>query len=302
MTSSLSHNASTDKNTDLDSTSEGSQTHEGSQTRDNDDASDLTPQMTTSPTSLSLASRRSFLYDNDPNKFVNGTRQNVFATLLHCVKEKDNAFHIARHPDLLFTLVDLSYMQESPSHTHAIQIISNLTRHRGNSKLLVFNNRIVVPSMVHAMCSQNVQSRTFACRALQNLSQDKSCRQDLAITKQLVQSLVQRVRLSGNEEEKLAAVSTLKNLADEPTNLIPMTNTPDCFATLMQVAHGQDGNTTEMMQFLACDALATLSHWLRKIASAESVSPGPKSKKDGPKVEEGLMNPSLQVITWSQWK
>ena len=77
-------------------------------------------------------------------------------------------------------------------------------------------------------------------------------------------------RLSGNEEEKLAAVSTLKNLADEPTNLIPMTNTPDCFATLMQVAHGQDGNTTEMMQFLACDALATLSHWLRKIASTES--------------------------------
>ena len=56
-----------------------------------DDASDLTPQMTTSPTSLSLASRRSFLYDNDPNKFINGTRQNVFATLLHCVKEKDNA-------------------------------------------------------------------------------------------------------------------------------------------------------------------------------------------------------------------
>lgn len=207
-------------------------------------------------------------------------------------------FHIARHPDLLFTFVDLSYMHESPSHAHAIQIISNLTRHRGNSKLLVFNNRIVVPALVHAMSSHSVQSRTYACRSLQNLSQDKSCRQDLAITKELVGALVQRVSLAGDEEEKLAAVSTLKNLADEPTNLIPMTNTSECFATLMQVAHGQDGNTTETMQFLACDALATLSHWLRKIASSETIEPGPSA--DGIKVSK-LMNPSLQVVTWSQW-
>lgn len=151
--------------------------------------------------------------------------------------------------------------------------------------------------MVHAMSSSSVLSRTFACRALQNLAQDKSCRQDIAMTKGLVESLVQRVGLSGNEEEKFAAVSALKNLADEPTNLIPMTNTPDCFATLMQVAHGQDGNTTEMMQFLACDALATLSHWLRKIASMEAPSTGPASPK-----EPILMNPTLKVVSWSQWK
>lgn len=68
----------------------------------NDEDSDLTPQMTTSPMSLaskeqkttsptSLASKRSFLYDNDPNKYIHATRQNIFATLLHVVKEKDNA-------------------------------------------------------------------------------------------------------------------------------------------------------------------------------------------------------------------
>jgi hypothetical protein len=67
----------------------------------NDDDSDLTPQMTTSPTSLAskahmtsptcLAPTRDYLYDNDPNKFVHSTRQNIFATLLHVVKEKDNA-------------------------------------------------------------------------------------------------------------------------------------------------------------------------------------------------------------------
>ena len=86
MTTSPSQNFSTDKGT----TDEDSAT-ESSQSDADDVASELTPQMTTSPTSLSLASRRSFLYDNDPNKFVNGTRQNVFATLLHVVKEKDNA-------------------------------------------------------------------------------------------------------------------------------------------------------------------------------------------------------------------
>lgn len=163
----------------------------------------------------------------------------------------------------------------------------------------MFNNRIVVPAMVYAMSSPSVQSRTFACRALQNLSQDKSCRQDLAITKDLIESLVQRVGLSGNEEEKLAAISTLKNLADEPTNLIPMTNTPDCFATLMQVAHGQDANTTEMMQFLACDALATLSHWLRKIASTDASET--MLGTAAPKTAD-LLNPTLKVVTWSQWK
>jgi hypothetical protein len=73
----------------------------------NDEDSDLTPQMTTSPMSLaskeqkatsptSLASKRSFLYDNDPNKYIHATRQNIFATLLHVVKEKDNAVSALR--------------------------------------------------------------------------------------------------------------------------------------------------------------------------------------------------------------
>jgi hypothetical protein len=152
--------------------------------------------------------------------------------------------------------------------------------------------------MVTAMTSPSVESRTYACRALQNLSNDQSCRQDIAITKNLVESLVHRVSLSSDEDEKLAAVCTLKNLSDEPTNLIPMTNTPECFATLMQVAYGKDGNTTEMMQFQACDALATLSHFLRKIASTGSVELGPNNEMS--KASE-LMNPTLKVVTWSQW-
>lgn len=133
---------------------------------------------------------------------------------------------------------------------------------------------------------------------MQNVSQDQSCRQNIAITKKLVESLVHRVTLATDQEEKLAAVSTLKNLADEPTNVIPMSNTPSCFAALMQVAHGKDGNTTEAMQFQACDALATLSYFLRKIASTDSIKQ--RSSNYTPKASE-LMNPTLRVVSYSQW-
>ena len=71
----------------------------------------------------------------------------------------------------------------------------------------------------------------------------------------------------------MAAISTLKNLCDEPANLIPMTNTNGCVSTLMYFAHAagrekSDLVVTELMQYRACDALATLSHWLRKIATS----------------------------------
>lgn len=95
LSSSLSRNESTDaRTTDLDTAmdtvTEASVPNDETLTND-EDGSDISPEMTASPTSQSLASRRSFLYDNDPNKFINGTRQNVFATLLHAVKERDNA-------------------------------------------------------------------------------------------------------------------------------------------------------------------------------------------------------------------
>lgn len=205
-------------------------------------------------------------------------------------------FAVARHNDVVATLVEIAELQEAASHEHAVKILAHLTRHRDNSKWIVFRLRIVVPCFVLSTGSPSDEARKFACYALQNLSQDKACRQEVATTKGVVMAMCQRARQATDPDEKLAAISGLKNLTDEPANLIPMTNTPECFATLMQIAHGGDEGITEMMQYLACDGLATLSHWLRKIATSGDAMGNPDKKRTG------MFVPSLKTVTWSQWQ
>jgi hypothetical protein len=178
-------------------------------------------------------------------------------------------------------------------------LLAHLTRHRGNSKLIVYKLRSLVPALVRASFSQNDEARKHACFAIQNLSQDKPCRQELAATPKLLTALCVRVRQAADPEERLAAIHALKNLTDEPANLIPMTNTPECFATLMQIAHANDESVTEMMQYLGCDALATLSHWFRSIAtSGQRID----FQQRGQKPSKDLFVPSLKIVTWEQWQ
>ena len=131
---------------------------------------------------------------------------------------------------------------------------------------------------------------------IRDRSQEKNCRQEVASTKGLAMALCRRARQAADQEEKLAAISALKNLTDDPANLIPMTNTPECFATLMQIAHGHDKNVSEEMQYLACDALATLSHWLRKIASSGSGGAARPARAGE------MFVPTMKVVTWTQWQ
>jgi hypothetical protein len=196
-------------------------------------------------------------------------------------------------------LIHISDYQESPSHTLAIQVLAGLTRHRMNTKLLVFQERHAVPALVQGANSDSDETRLYACYGLQNLAQDKSCRQELAMIECLVPTLCNRGRFSTMEQERLSAISALKNLCDEPANLIPLTNTPECISTLMHLAHGKEQGVTETMQYRACDALATLSHWLRKIAtSGQSLD----EVQRGMVPDKKLFVPSLRVITWNQWQ
>jgi hypothetical protein len=260
-------------------------------------------------------------YDETADEFLQAARQNVFAMLGHLVKEKDNAYHFARDLNFVSTMVDISLCHESPSHALAVKILANLTRHRLN-KVLAFKPKTVVPALVEATQSTNDDARLYACYAIQNLSQEKSCRQELAIAEHLIEALCDRCRNGTLDAERLAAVSTLKNLCDEPANLIPLTNTPGCVTTLMHLAHAatpfprstaaNDDNPTdafapppppplvitELMQYRACDALATLSHWLRKIAtSGHSLDATQKGRLPN----KGLFVPSLREVSWNQW-
>jgi len=258
------------------------------QSEDEND-SDATPQRSTTLTTMQKMVEA---YDKDPNQFLHGARSHIFAALLHLVKERDNTYILVRHDFLMETLVNISKLHGSSSHVHALRIIANLTRHPGNSKHIVFKLKIVVPAMVLATRSKNNTARLYALYTIQNLSEDRSCRQEISNTKDLVVSLCQRARQAKLHEEQLAAVSTLKNLTDEPANLIPMSNTPECFATLMQIAHGGD----ERIQYLACDALSTLSHWLRKIATS-----GSSEAAAQPSTTNALFVPSLRVVPFNQW-
>ena len=164
---------------------------------------------------------------------------------------------------------------------------------------MVFQERRTVPALVHGANSENDETRLYACYAIQNLAQEKSCRQELAMIENLVPTLCSRGRFSTAEDERLAAISALKNLCDEPANLIPLTNTPECISTLMHLAHGKEEGVTETMQYRACDALATLSHWLRKIAtSGKSLD----DMQNGRTPDKKLFVPSLRVVTWNQWQ
>ncbi|KAL3918727.1 MAG: hypothetical protein SGILL_004098 [Bacillariaceae sp.] len=239
-------------------------------------------------------------YDEDPNEFIHGSRQHAFALLGNLAKEQDNAFILARHVYLVDTIVAITKLQESASQEYGLKLLAHFSRHRGNSKHLVFKMKQVVPAVVYATQSENDESRKYACFTLQNFSQDKPCRQELASNDELLSAVCRRIRSSRQEEEKLAALNTLKNLTDEPANLIPMTNTPECFATLMQVAHASDESVTETMQYIGCDALATLSHWFRSIAtSGQRIG---TKKRNSEQAKDQLFVPALRVVTFEPWQ
>lgn len=241
-------------------------------------------------------------YDEDPDPFLHAARQNVFACLGHLLKEKDNAYVLARHAYLVTTLISITMLQESSSQHFALKLLAQLSRHLDNSNVLVFKMKNLVPAVVFATHSEDPESRKHACFALQNFSQDKPCRQQLASVDNLLPAICRRIRSPKHPEERLAALHTLKNLTDEPANLIPMTNTPECFATLMQVAHAGDDSITELMQYLGCDALATLSHWFRSIAtSGQRIGTKDKSGSGGLTKDE-MFVPTLRVLTWEPWQ
>ena len=272
------------------------------ESKDSDDqmSSDESKGLKTDKTRSEDPAEVSARYDEDPNEFLHVSRQNIFALFGQLVKEKDITAILAKHAYLIDTLVAITRLQESSSQEYGLKVLAHLTRNRANSKILVFKVKDVVPALVFATQSENGESRKYACFALQNLSQDKPCRQQMASADGLLSSICRRIRNAKDEAEKLAALHTLKNLTDEPANLIPMTNTPECFATLMQIAHASDDSVTEVMQYIGCDALATLSHWFRSIAtSGQRIG---TAKRNDERAKDELFVPSLRVVTWEPWQ
>ena len=203
-------------------------------------------------------------------------------------------------------------------------ILAHLTRHPKNCHHMVFKYQPLLPMLQLAMGSPDKEARRYAFCSLQNLSMDKSCRAPIAHSPKIILSLTHSLRdkesVGGGEEEeaRMAAVATLQNLSDEPANLIQFTIVKDCIGTLIQIAREDvmKGGKTDMTSFMAKNALVTLSHWFRKIATSgsermnsnpqgcmalgigpmSSISPGGTSR-----VSSLLHNARLDPTSYDQW-
>ncbi|KAL9188694.1 hypothetical protein ACHAXT_007072 [Thalassiosira profunda] len=240
-------------------------------------------------------------YDADPNRFLHGARLSAFACLLCLVKSKENAYLLARRATVVETLAEVSQRHGSPSHARAMAVLAHLTRHPKNGHHLVYKCPFLLPALQSATGSRDGEARRYAFCALQNLSMDKSCRAPIAHAPDIIWSLTQRCkeRPSGDEDEaRTAAVATLQNLADEPANLIQFTIVTDCIGTLVRIAREDvaRGGRTELTSFMAKNALATLSHWFRKIATSGSERTGTRSS-----ARAQLYHATLEPTGFDQW-
>lgn len=220
------------------------------------------------------------------------SRQIVMKIFLTFSKVKEVAKHMAKNKQVVKILVESSGSMTDEENILCVAVVTNLTRDITNSKDLVSHQNLV-DAIVKAVSSELDEERKCAVFALQNLSCCVACRQDLATTFDLLTAIARVAFVKNKPKIQIGALHTLRNLCNEPSNLITITDTPGVSATLLATANDP---SHEMAQYLACDALATLSQWLR--LSAEScIDKIPKEK-----LTHNYKMPSLRTTSWNQWE
>jgi hypothetical protein len=241
---------------------------------------------------------------SDRKVFV-GSRLCALKMLLHLSKNKDVSTALARTECIPSALVSIANKMELAANILCVATVTNLTRHPENAEHLVYNVKNLVPMLLDHITSnggstrvgdgeENHECAKCALYALQNLSCSNNCRQELANTPNLLAALTKAAFKTQYRDQQLSALHTLKNLSDDPFNLVTMTNTPGCTATLLALAN--DGNNV-MAQYLACDTLATLSHWLLTLSTAKTR----KGKVVGEDDDGEVGRRTFQTLTWEPW-
>lgn len=151
---------------------------------------------------------------------------------------------LARTECSVGSLVAVANTMELAANVLCIAVLSNLTRHPDNARHLVH----AVPGLVrtfvrhveratHNPFDDRAAGAQCALYALQNLSCAGPCRQELANAPALLGTVTKAAFRHDCPEQQLSALHTLKNLSDDPFNLVTMTNTPGCTATLLALAN-----------------------------------------------------------------
>ena len=269
----------------------------------------------------------------DRKVFV-GARLCVLKMILHLSKNKDVSTTLARTECVMASLVSVASKMEQAANILCVAIMTNLTRHPDNAYYLVYKVPDLVATFVYHIESADSECKKCALYGLQNLSCASNCRQDLANMTDLLGNITKAAFRHDHPEEQLSALHTLKNLSDDPFNLVTMTNTPGCTATLLALANndsaaaaatsssggGESGGTNNnnnkkkngviehrgMAQYLACDTLATLSHWLLTLSTTRkskenTASGGNGGTTDGNSGKSGVERRTFKQNTWEEW-
>lgn len=259
----------------------------------------------------------------DKKVFV-GARLCVLKMLLHLSKNKDVSNELARTDNVTSTLISVANAQmELAANILCVAILSNLTRHPDNAYYLVYKVPDLVSTFVRQVESsstEDVECAKCALYALQNLSCTSNCRQELANTPDLLVNVTKAAFRHDCPEQQLSALHTLKNLSDDPFNLVTMTNTPGCTATLLALANNdassiggkddgsgkkkkdQDKNgNNAMAQYLACDTLATLSHWLLTLSATRKSKDNVNGDVSGVKKGSDMGRRTFKQCTYEAW-
>lgn len=250
----------------------------------------------------STADTNNQLYDGGKNPYLHGARIHIFSFCLQMAKDREVAYTLSRNAVFVNTMLEVADRVDSPAHARCVAVLAHLSRSGANAVRLVLHVRHVLPTLVSVLRrSPDDACRVRVCRTLANFAHERACRQEMANAEDLVPALRDVVRdASGNEDDaRTAATSTLRSLADEPANLIPLTNAADCVATMAETATRRtEHNTTtsavaeETMQYHACDFLATVSFWITTIAT-----------RNGHEVRSNNAHrPRLRTSGWKTWE
>lgn len=228
-------------------------------------------------------------------KIWNASQLLGLKVILAISKTRDLTVELAQQQNITSTLISLSGKMEPAANTVCLAIFTNLSRNPENDLQLVYHVPGLMTALVSGSMSKDPNCRKCALCVLQNLACCRACRQELASIPRLLATVTDNAYDTNYSEQQLIAVNTLKNLSDDPSNMVNMTNTPGCIETLLALANGRGH---EMVQYLACDTLATLTHWLQTSTTTAS-----KLENQGTvQQKQAMYLPTFKTSTWCQWQ
>ncbi len=197
---------------------------------------------------------------------------------------------------MISVLIDVSTMFESLAHLWCLIILANLTRLPSNLWTLAGQHTTLIPTLTLALSCKQEETRRFSAYTIQNLSMSSRVRDELADSCNLLKALCKSVVLgdaSASNGESLASIATLKNLVSDASNIFKLLNAPVFLKNLTVVALRAEAFVTDDMQFMACDTLATFSHWLDRVSRTPLLKDEKYAK---------VTLPTHQNVGWKTWE